>query len=190
MLEVWRAVETYTYDVSLLDTMGSNSGVRDVVELSGDDEDEVDTKEADDQSRVNPPKKTFACMQPTAGPASVTRPEAATVDANEALRRQIASEIERYKSETQTVFGSQCPLQWWRSHSYKFPKLAQAARRVLAVPATSAPCERLFSQASLTVSDKRTNLSRDCVQSLVLVKCWHQYLERMEIAGVRPFSSK
>jgi len=35
-------------------------------------------------------------------------------------------------------------LKWWRQQTSTFPKLAALARSVLAVPATSAPSERVF----------------------------------------------
>ena len=44
------------------------------------------------------------------------------------------------------------PITWWRGHQTTFPKLAQKAFDLLSVLAMSAECERVFSQAKLTVS--------------------------------------
>jgi len=38
-------------------------------------------------------------------------------------------------------------LSWWRENSILFPRLAQLARGVLSIPATSASSERTFSRA-------------------------------------------
>ena len=50
------------------------------------------------------------------------------------------------------------PLEWWRKNQCRFPRLALLAARYLAVPATSAPVERLFSTAGLTISKLRARL--------------------------------
>jgi hAT family C-terminal dimerisation region len=44
------------------------------------------------------------------------------------------------------------PLQWWQVQEKILPVLSILARRVLCVPATSAPTERVFSVAGLTLS--------------------------------------
>lgn len=50
-----------------------------------------------------------------------------------------------------TCSGCKCdsPLQWWAKNAHKYPLLAQVARAALAVPASFAPSERMFSQACL-----------------------------------------
>jgi hypothetical protein len=40
------------------------------------------------------------------------------------------------------------PLAWWKGNERKFPILAKLARMYLAIQATSAPSERIFSVAS------------------------------------------
>jgi len=49
-------------------------------------------------------------------------------------------------------------LKWWRQQTSTFLKLAALARSVLAVPATSAPSERVFSVAGLVINAKRSSL--------------------------------
>jgi|GEM_PF-1403063 len=63
-----------------------------------------------------------------------------------------------------------CPLAWWRQHKALFPTLAILARRYLAVPASSVPSERLFSDAGNHITDKRTRLDPDLLKQLVFLK--------------------
>ena len=49
-------------------------------------------------------------------------------------------------------------LKWWKEHAVLFPYLSQVARRYLAMPATSASVERLFSVAGQVVTAKRNSL--------------------------------
>jgi hypothetical protein len=50
------------------------------------------------------------------------------------------------------------PLMWWKQHVQEFPRLARMPRQHLAVPATSASPERLFSSVGLVKSDLRGSL--------------------------------
>ena len=61
------------------------------------------------------------------------------------------------------------PLKWWKKWGSKFPNLAQLARRYLAMPATSAPVERLFSVAGLVATAKRSRLAPSTVSLLVFL---------------------
>jgi zinc finger BED domain-containing protein 1 (E3 SUMO-protein ligase ZBED1) len=62
------------------------------------------------------------------------------------------------------------PLLWWKEHAARFPLLAQLARRLLAIPATSAPSERLFSASGQLVSLKRASLSPETVEDIMLLR--------------------
>jgi hypothetical protein len=52
------------------------------------------------------------------------------------------------------------PLLWWRDQQEKLPIMSKLARRVLCIPATSAPSERVFSAAGLTIAHRRASLNR------------------------------
>ena len=53
----------------------------------------------------------------------------------------------------QQVANDTDPLMWWKQHQEEFPRLARMARQYLAVPASSASPERLFSSVGLVKSD-------------------------------------
>ncbi len=61
------------------------------------------------------------------------------------------------------------PLIWWKHNFNRFPYLAQIARQYLAIPATSAPAERIFSAAGLIVSDRRARLKPTIVDQLLFL---------------------
>jgi hypothetical protein len=58
----------------------------------------------------------------------------------------------------QQVANDTDPLMWWKQHQEEFPRLARMARQYLAVPASSASPERLFSSVGLVKSDLRGRL--------------------------------
>jgi len=58
----------------------------------------------------------------------------------------------------QQVANDTDPLMWWTQHLEEFPRLARMARQYLAVPASSASPERLFSSVGLVKSDLRGRL--------------------------------
>ena len=60
-------------------------------------------------------------------------------------------------------------LKWWKEHAVLFPYLSQVARRYLAMPATSASVERLFSVAGQVVTAKRNRLHPSSVTLLVFL---------------------
>ena len=62
------------------------------------------------------------------------------------------SEAELYLSMSPAPQGTDV-LQWWASNKSRFPNLARMAQQFLAVPATSASAERVFSLAGRIFSD-------------------------------------
>ena len=63
-----------------------------------------------------------------------------------------------------------CPLLWWKNNSARFPVLSKLAKKYLAIPATSTPSERLFSEAGNVMSIKRTQLALNMLENLVFCK--------------------
>ena len=79
------------------------------------------------------------------------------------VEEQCEAEIKSYLSVPELAFvgpngGHNSPLDWWRMNETAFPRLAKLARLHLAVPATSAPSERIFSRAALTITKKRNRM--------------------------------
>ena len=58
-------------------------------------------------------------------------------------------------------------LMWWKLHAMRFPYLSRLARRYLAMTATNASVERLFSVADQVVTVKRARLHPSTVTLLV-----------------------
>jgi hypothetical protein len=61
------------------------------------------------------------------------------------------------------------PLQWWSDMCRKLPLLAALSKRYLACPATSASCERLFSDASYIVDDLSSSLTDEHIEMKLFV---------------------
>lgn len=60
-------------------------------------------------------------------------------------------------------------LMWWRDHRLEFPRLALLCTYYLAIPASSASSEREFSVAGQTISERRTGLKPETVDSILVL---------------------
>ena len=84
------------------------------------------------------------------------------------MQSQIMKEMDRYE-----VFSTPPKdiniLSWWKSHSNVLPILANIARSKLAIPASSAMSERVFSTGSNIVSKKRTSLKPNKVEQTIII---------------------
>ncbi|KAL2757507.1 hypothetical protein ACRALDRAFT_1028469, partial [Sodiomyces alcalophilus JCM 7366] len=63
-------------------------------------------------------------------------------------------------------------LLFWKNNAFKYPILSILARRYLAIPATSASIERIFSVTSNIISKNRINLYPNTVKEIILLKNW------------------
>ncbi len=62
------------------------------------------------------------------------------------------------------------PLKWWKENGAKYPYVATIARKYLAIPATSAPSEQVWSRLARILSLRRACLSDDLVRRMMYVK--------------------
>ncbi|KAJ0062431.1 hypothetical protein NL108_012131 [Boleophthalmus pectinirostris] len=86
----------------------------------------------------------------------------------EELNSQVLEEIGNYKS--QRVLGlNEDPLLWWSSHATLFPTLPKLLQKYWCVPATSAPCHRLFSSSGTVLCGKRNRINPSLVNQQVFL---------------------
>jgi len=64
------------------------------------------------------------------------------------------------------------PVEWCKSHAGAYQTIATLARKYLTTPATTVPCERLFSASRNILNKKRASLSADNVNKLVCLNNW------------------
>lgn len=79
--------------------------------------------------------------------------------------------LERYKAEP-CVSIDTCPPQWWSSHAGAHGNLVHIAKRYLTTPASTVPCERLFSLAGHILQKKESALSSENLNKLVCLSNW------------------
>lgn len=84
------------------------------------------------------------------------------------------NELQIYlKSPTINLDILKCnPLGWWKINELVYPTLAKIARDYLAVPASSVPCEQIFSGGADLVTSKRSSLSADSITECMCLKNW------------------
>jgi hAT family C-terminal dimerisation region len=70
------------------------------------------------------------------------------------------------------------PLQWWKKNSADLPHLSVLARKYLCIPATSAPSERVFSAAGLTIAKTRASLHPENAADLIFLHNSWEYAEK------------
>jgi hypothetical protein len=63
-------------------------------------------------------------------------------------------------------------LRYWASKEYEFPIIARMARDHLAIPATSAPSECVFSVGGNIITKKRNRLGADNTRRLLCLRDW------------------
>ena len=80
-------------------------------------------------------------------------------------------ELARYKALRVPVStANKNPLSYWKANSAEYPLLAQIARRLFCISASSAQSERDFSSVGNTITDVRSRLSPEKVEAIELLR--------------------
>ncbi|XP_064117699.1 zinc finger BED domain-containing protein 4-like [Macrobrachium nipponense] len=58
------------------------------------------------------------------------------------------------------------PICWWKDHSQLLPLMTDPVKKILCIPTTSVPSERVFSRAGELLSERRNHLSDENVSML------------------------
>lgn len=85
---------------------------------------------------------------------------------NDDRNEQIERELQHYISEPSVKVDS---LKWWCKMEPVFPNISALAKKYLCVPASSVPCERVFSMAGHLVNRRRAALSPENVNMLIFM---------------------
>jgi hypothetical protein len=76
-----------------------------------------------------------------------------------------------------------CPLDWWKTSAHRFKNFERLAVKYLAIPATSAPSERIWSQAARVLTAKRNRMSEEVTSAIMYCRenreLLHKYYEEM-----------
>lgn len=87
-------------------------------------------------------------------------------------RDMLQIEIDNYMDE-EILSENECPLLWWKQHESKYPTLSLLAKKYLGTPASSVPCERIFSQAGQVITSKRNLLSVQHAAMYIFMKAYY-----------------
>jgi hypothetical protein len=80
------------------------------------------------------------------------------------------AELNKYKTFVVQMSEDNNPLVFWQKHQNEFPIMAETARRVLCISASSAQSERDFSSVGRTITDTRSMLSPSKVEAIQIVR--------------------
>lgn len=77
-------------------------------------------------------------------------------------------ELDKYISETYLARNND-PLVWWDARKLIYPTLYKIVLKRLCIPATSVPCERIFSKAGQICTEKRNRLSGGKISQILFL---------------------
>ena len=86
----------------------------------------------------------------------------------------VKAELKRYIQNAESISDEEAEincLDFWNMHAKVYPRIFNVAMRVLGVPATSAPVERVFSHGGIIMRPHRARLSATNLSSLIFLKC-------------------
>ena len=78
-------------------------------------------------------------------------------------------ELDNYLAEP-NIHRKDDPLEWWKLEKYKYPTRYKIMLRTLCIPASSVPCERVFSKAGDVETSKRNRLTSSKLGKILFIK--------------------
>jgi len=60
-------------------------------------------------------------------------------------------------------------LLWWKNNKNVYPRLFQIMKRRLCIMVTSVPCQRIFSKAGQTITEKRNRLKSNNFEKIIFL---------------------
>jgi len=97
----------------------------------------------------HPAASSVNTVSPTP-PSAASSLTTSTTSASPAVHQEFTA----YTSEP-TIPRSECPLSWWAANRHDYPLMANVARRLLSIPATTCCSGRLYTKQHETVKHKR-----------------------------------
>ena len=90
------------------------------------------------------------------------------------LSSYLDSDAVRTEAEDFSILG------WWNAHKLAYPVLSRLARDVLTVPVSTTSSEAAFSLCGRIIEERRTCLSSELVEMLLIMKDWELAEERAQ----------
>ena len=76
------------------------------------------------------------------------------------------------------------PIQYWLLHEKQFPTLARLALDIYSIPASSADCERTFSELGDLLGTRRLRMRPELIAALQSLKSWKRIgIKRLSTPG-------
>ena len=100
-----------------------------------------------------------------------------TVQSDVELRIQCESELKLFmtvngmplKDPNNSKAYNDC-LTWWSENDHRYPIIAPLAKLFLAIPASSAPSERVWSRAARVITIRRARMKQDVAASIMFLR--------------------
>lgn len=151
--------------------------VRNMEDVAGGDILEVkvgDGNEGNVDHLVHPQAGTRSMRSANAQPTAPARSYVDLINARFEARGAAQAAMKPYRDLAPVKVD---PTDWWRQNEGTYPLHAKLAKIYLAIPASSASCERLFSVAGNVLTKRRASLSPESTQSIVYV---HEHLDLLD----------
>lgn len=120
---------------------------------------------------MNPQLSESSCEPPPAKKSRLSVFEENSDDLEVETEFQLYMKTSNYSEDLRTDNNKKCFIElFWRENRICFPRLAKLARNRLAIPASSGPSERVFSDAGLYYTSRSTNLRPELLDDLLFIR--------------------